>query len=94
MSKRVSVTDRLNKNTKRPVDKLFESTDPKEVEKEKNKDGWNLRRQTYHIPEILIDAIRFKKAFEDKDISEIVRDSLIETIDEKYIEMAEEKFEK
>lgn len=88
MNKRVSVSDRINKSKKRPVDSLFESTEEK---KEVKKDAWELRRQTYYIPEILIDAIGFKKAFEDKDISEIVREALMDTIDEKYIKMAEEK---
>lgn len=91
MSKRVSVSDRLNPNKKRPVDKLFEST---EENKQTENNAWKLRRQTFYIPEILIDAIGLKKAFEDKDISEIVRESLIDTIEEKYIKMAEEKYTK
>lgn len=92
MNKRVSVTDRLSKDVKRPVDKLFESTEKKEKENELKSDGENLKRQTYYIPEILIDAIAFKKTFEDKDISQIVREALYEYVDEKYIKMAEEKY--
>lgn len=92
MSKRISVNDRLKKEAeKRPIDELFKPTDEKsqrveEIEEEK------LRRQTYYISEELIDALKFKKAFEDKDISEIVRDALEEHIDEKYIEMAKNKY--
>lgn len=94
MSKRISVEDRLKKDIKRPVDKLFEPTTQEVEDKEvteSTKGAWDLRRQTYYIPEIIIDALQFKKAFENKDISEIVREALIDSIDDKYLSMAEEK---
>ena len=96
MSKRISVEDRLKKDIKRPVDKLFESTTEKTEDESKKvtentKGAWDLRRQTYYIPEIIIDALQLKKAFENKDISEIVREALIDSIDDKYLTMAEEK---
>lgn len=96
MSNRISVNDRLKKEKEeRPVDELFKPTDEKgkkESKKEIKKDKEELRRQTYYISEVLIDALKFKKAFEDKDISEIVREALEENIDEKYIKMAEKKY--
>lgn len=97
MNKRISVTERLNKGpVKRPVDKLFESTtteEPEKIEKNENNKGlWELRRQTYYVPEIIIDALGFKKVFEDKDISEIVREALVSHIEDKYLRMAEHKY--
>ena len=95
MSKRVSVGERLSKEIKKqdPVDELIKSTGPKEVEISEE-DLWELKRQTYYIPKILIDALGFKKIMEDKDISEIVRNALEDNIDEKYLEMAREKYKK
>ena len=93
MSNRISVSDRLKKEKEeRPVDELFKSTDDNDKKEDKKKNKEELRRQTYYISEILIDALKFKKAFEDKDINEIVREALKEHIDEKYIKMAEDKY--
>ncbi len=81
MSKRVSVSERLNKEIKKqdPVDELIKSTAKEDVAISKE-DLWELKRQTYYIPKILIDALGFKKLMEDKNISEIVRDALEENI--------------
>lgn len=95
MSKRVSVSERLNKEIKKqdPVDELIKSTAKEDVAISKE-DLWELKRQTYYIPKILIDALGFKKLMEDKNISEIVRDALEENINKKYLEMAKEKYKR
>lgn len=92
MSKRISVGERLKKETKKqdPVDELIKSTS-KQI-KEPEEDLWELKRQTYYVPKIVIDALGFKKLMEDKDISEIVREALEENIEDKYLKMAEEKY--
>lgn len=92
MSKRVSVGERLKKESKKldPVDELIKSTSNQI--KEPEEDLWELKRQTYYIPKIVIDALGFKKLMEDKDISEIVREALEENIEERYLKMAEDKY--
>lgn len=96
MTKRKTVKDRIKKkDSVSEFEKMMQPTIQKEVEKaSKNEeiDPWKQRRQTYYIPEILIDALQIQKAFENKDISETVREALLEHIDDKYLNMAEDKY--
>lgn len=92
MTKRVSVEDRLsNEKKESPRDSLFQSTEQIEVKKDNNRDSQFFKRQTYYISEELIDALTMYKAFEDKDISVIVREALYEYIPEEYLKRARDK---
>lgn len=92
MSKRVSVEDRLNKEAKEsPRDTLFKPTD-KSASEVKAPEAF--KRQTYYVTEELTDALMMYKAFEDKDISVIVREALYAYIPEQYLEQAREKYRK
>lgn len=92
MSKRVTIDERLNKDKKEsPSDSLFKSTEKVEVNKENRDSTINLKRQTYYVTEELVDALMMYKAFENKDISVIVREALYEYIPEEYLKKAREK---
>lgn len=98
MSKRVSLTEKLEEDKKKkesPRDSLFNSTAQVETKSEvKNiskKEPDSFKRQTYYMSEELIDALMIYKAFEDKDISVIVREALYEYIPEEYLQRAREK---
>ncbi len=89
MSKRISVADRLKTEKKEsPRDALFS---PKETEELKKKEVETFKRQTYYVNDELVDALIMYKAFEDKDISVIVREALYSYIPEEYLEKARAK---
>lgn len=92
MTKRVSAADRVNKDKKEsPSDSLFKSTEAPETKTEKSESTTDLKRQTYYVTEEIVDALMMYKAFEDKDISVIVREALYEYIPEEYLKKAREK---
>lgn len=96
MSKRISVNERLNKEkSESPRDSLFRSTTETELKEETKEkivsDAEVTRRQTYYLTEELINALIMYKAFEDKELSVIVREALYEYIPEEYLERAREK---
>lgn len=96
MNKRKTVNERVSKKASiNQFEKMIQTTsEDAETDNPKieDRDPWKTRRQTYHIPEIIIDALQIQKAFEDKDISETVREALLEYIDDKYLDMAENKY--
>ncbi len=95
MSKRVSVVDKLNQAKKdSPRDEMFRSTDPsrnKASEEDSKKNMQSLTKKTHYLTEELIEALIMYKAFEDKDISETVREALYAYIPEVYIQKARDK---
>lgn len=91
MNKRITVEERLKKESKRPSDMLFKATE------EKNKvvdssDAWELKRQTFYVPNVYADALKLQKVYENTDVSETVRKALADFLNPKYIEMAKEKY--
>lgn len=74
----------MGKSTPKKADSFFRSTEKKE----------EFKRQTYYISKELIDALQLYKAFEDEDISLVVRKALYEYIPDEYIEKAKEKQKK
>lgn len=87
MSKRISMSDKLKKENEKeikPLDKLFKPTEKKELK---------IERKTYYITEDLINALQLYKAYEDIDMSVIVREALYEYIPNEYIEKALDKIE-
>ena len=95
MSKRMSVGDKLNETKKdSPRDAMFKPTEPtkeKEVKNSSEKDMKSLRKKTHYLTEELIEALIMYKAFEDKDISETVREALYAYLPEEYIKKARDK---
>ncbi len=92
MSKRISATDRLKKDKKESAsDALFQSTEEVGVKSRNKESNIELKRQTYYVTEELMDALMMYKAFENKDISVIVREALYEYIPEEYLERAKNK---
>lgn len=94
-NKRTSLSER----TKRPVDDLFpsskenENTDTSnqvnnETSKQVGKKNDEYIRQTYYLTQHLIDSLSIYSTFEKLDKSEIIRETLENSIPEKYQEMA------
>lgn len=82
MAKRKNFEDVIN-NEKKGAENFFKST-------KKVSDEDELKRRTYYLNEILIQALALMSARTSKDKSEIVRDSLESTIPKKYIIEAQE----
>jgi predicted DNA binding CopG/RHH family protein len=90
MQRKPTISNELDSFIKNSKDKKIEFYGQK-AEPKKENDLSALKRQTYYITEIQIEAIKQMAFYENINKSEIIRKALEQYIPEKYIQLAVKK---
>ena len=90
MQRKPTISNDLDSFIKNSKDKKIELQE-QDAELKNKKDLYILKRQTYYITEIQIEAIKQMAFYENINKSEIVRTALEQYIPKKYMQLALEK---
>lgn len=90
MKRKPTISNDLDNFIKNSKDKKIELQE-QDAELKNKKDLYILKRQTYYITEIQIEAIKQMAFYENINKSEIVRTALEQYIPKKYMQLALEK---